>query len=159
MRRAGPEDDDVLRRVLALAADWRPGAAVRSVEEVLAAPELAHYLPDWAAGRDRAWLAEVEAGRAVGAAWWRFFPAEDPGYGFVSAGVPEVAVGVAEAERGRGVGTALLRELVAAAAEEGLPGLSLSVELENPAADLYRRLGFARVVSDSEAETMLLPLR
>lgn len=158
MRRAGSGDADAVMHALALAADWRPGAHVRSAGEVLAAPELAHYLPDWASGRDRAWLAELD-GRAVGAAWWRFLPADDPGYGFVSADVPEVAVGVGEAERGRGAGTALLRELVTAAREEGLPALSLSVEPDNPAVHLYRRLGFVRVGTNDGSDTMLLALR
>ena len=49
--------------------------------------------------------------------------------------------------------------LVEAAADDGLPGLSLSVELDNPAVHLYRRLGFEHVGVDGGAETMLLRLR
>jgi len=46
--------------------------------------------------------------------------------------------------RGRGIGTALLRELLAEAAEAG-KRLSIHVELNNPARRLYERLGFAPV--------------
>ena len=50
-------------------------------------------------------------GLPVGAAWLRFFPADDPGYGFVSADVPELSIGVAVLWRGRGIGRALLRAI------------------------------------------------
>jgi ribosomal protein S18 acetylase RimI-like enzyme len=43
--------------------------------------------------------------------------------------------------RGRGIGTALLRELMAEARSSGR-SLSVHVELQNPARSLYERLGF-----------------
>src|SRR6185437_16635571 len=46
--------------------------------------------------------------------------------------------------RGRGIGTALLRELLAEAAADG-KRLSIHVELNNPARRLYERLGFVQV--------------
>ena len=155
VRPAGPQDDAFLVRALALAVDWQPGARVRSSQEVLGSAELARYLPDWSRGRDRGAVAELDAGTA-GAAWWRFRTADDPGYGFVSADVPEVCVAVERQHRGRGVGTSLLRELMSSAAKDGLPGLSLSVEQGNVAERLYRRLGFVRVAFDAGAHTMLL---
>jgi len=45
--------------------------------------------------------------------------------------------------RGGGVGTALLEDLIEAAAGKGKP-LSIHVERNNPAMKLYRRLGFAK---------------
>jgi ribosomal protein S18 acetylase RimI-like enzyme len=46
--------------------------------------------------------------------------------------------------RGRGIGTALLRELLAEGARAG-KRLSIHVELHNPARRLYERLGFVPV--------------
>jgi ribosomal protein S18 acetylase RimI-like enzyme len=43
--------------------------------------------------------------------------------------------------RNRGIGTALLKELQARAANAGKP-LRLHVEIDNPARSLYERLGF-----------------
>jgi ribosomal protein S18 acetylase RimI-like enzyme len=48
--------------------------------------------------------------------------------------------------RGRGLGTALLRDLIAESEASGRP-LEVHVEVENPARSLYDRLGF-RVVED-----------
>ena len=154
LRPASAQDRDLLVGVLALAADWRAGTVVRTAADVLGDPALAPYAVGWPGARERGVVAAVD-GTAVGAAWWRFLPADAPGYGFVSSDVPEVSVGVLPQHRARGLGTAMLRALVAAADEDGLPGLSLSVERDNPAARLYRRLGFAEVAGDAGAVTML----
>lgn len=84
--------------------------------------------------------------------------AATPGYGFVAADVPELAVGVSEDARGKGVGTALLTALVEEAMSEGHRALSLSVALDNPALRLYERLGFVAVDDDGTHQTMCLHL-
>ena len=150
VRPATADDADLLVRALAIAADWRPGAPVRTPAEVLADPVLAAYLAGWPGAGERGVVA-VD-GTPLGAAWWRFLPG---GYGFVRADVPEVSVGVLPEHRGRGAGTALLRALAASAEADGLAGLSLSVERDNPAVRLYRRLGFVEVAGDQGALTML----
>lgn len=158
IRPATSADVPFLVQMLAVAADWRPDAVVRAPEEVLRDPALAHYVAGFGEDdRDVGLLAE-EDGVAVGAAWWRFLPAEDPGYGFVDEATPELAVGVAAEARGRGVGTALLAALIQEARGRGLPALSLSVEADNPALAIYRRLGFEVVGADDGSPTMLLDL-
>lgn len=157
LRRAGPADRALLEAMLAVAVDWRPGTAVRPAAQVLAEPSLAHYVTGWGSDRD-AGVVAGEDGAPVGAAWWTHFGAEDPGYGFVDAAVPEVSIGVAAEARGRAVGTLLLGALIAEARRRSLPGLSLSVEDANPAARLYRRLGFVPVGRAGGSTTMLLRL-
>ncbi|GHO89233.1 hypothetical protein KSZ_72390 [Dictyobacter formicarum] len=78
----------------------------------------------------------------LGAAWYRLFPTDAPGYGFVAATIPELTIGVHEKARGLGVGGALLQVLLRAASEQGRPALSLSVDRKNPALRLYERYGF-----------------
>jgi GNAT superfamily N-acetyltransferase len=128
------------------------------VDDVRASPDLVRYLPDWTGGCDRGVVAETAASGPVGATWWTLLPADRPGYGFVAADIPEVSVGVVREQRGRGLGTCLLRELIGLAHQAELPGLSLSVECDNPAVRLYTRLGFVRVGSTGGADTMLLAL-
>ena len=144
--------------MLALAADWRPGTAVRTGAAARADPALGRYVLGWPGARDRGVVAETAGGTGIGAAWWRLLPADRPGYGFVSAEVPELSVGVLPEHRGRGIGTALLGALLATAVDDGVAGLSLSVERDNPAASLYGRLGFVEVESGGGAATMLLRL-
>ena len=145
-------------RVLAIAADWRD-VEPRSVAAVVADPAVAHYAPDWRDPKgDRGLVAEDLDTGPIGAVWWRFFPADDPGYGFVAADVPELSIGVLPGHRCRGIGTALLQQIVDRAKAEGLRGLSLSVHPGNPAVGLYTRLGFVPVHGSGGALTMLRSL-
>ena len=162
IRPATPDDHDVLWTMLAVAADWRPGAVVRPVDEIGAEPTLAHYVDGWGSPDDVGYIAEQadHTGRTepTGAAWWRRFGAADPGFGFVDEAVPEVSIGVLEPWRGQGIGTQLMRKLIAAARARGLAALSLSVESDNPAGSLYRRLGFVVVGRVDASLTMRLDL-
>ncbi len=87
----------------------------------------------------------------VGAAWLRLIQ----GYGFVAEDIPELTIAVLPAYRGRGIGTALLTQLIDEAAQS-FQGISLSVVGENPAINLYRRLGFEIVRPDGASFTMVL---
>jgi GNAT superfamily N-acetyltransferase len=103
-------------------------------------------------------LAENERGEAVGAAWFRFFDHEHHGFGFVAPDVPELTIAVRGSARRKGVGTALLRELIERAWATGIRALSLSVEEDNPAVRLYQRVGFVPVEHVGNAVTMQLDL-
>ncbi len=156
IRRATPEDAAFLREMLAVAADWRPDAGVRSAAAIMGVPALAHYIAGWPAERDVGFVADE--GRPLGAAWWRFFSEHDPGYGFVDEATPEMSIGVVEEARGRGLGTLLIQALISEAQRRALPALSLSVEPDNPAASLYQRLGFVTVGRAGSSLTMILHL-
>lgn len=59
-----------------------------------------------------------------------------------------VDVALLPEHRSRGIGTALLRALIAEAAANG-QAVTLSVDRDSPARSLYRRLGFATVSEDA----------
>ena len=156
IRPAGAEDFEFLVCMLGQAVAWQAGDSAPSHDVVLATPGLAHYIDAWPRAGDHAVIASDES--PVGAAWWRRFSAEDPGYGYVADDIPELAIGVRPASRGRGVGTALLATLIVQAEAQGLRGLSLSVNQRNPAIHLYERLGFAPVGTNGDSKTMMLQL-
>lgn len=153
LRPAVATDADFLAEMLVHAAFWRPAGPDGSVDEVLHDPDLSHYVTGWPQRGDLGVIAENQC--PVGAAWLRFFTAEDPGYGFVDAAIPEVSMGVAPPSRSRGVGTLLLEALILASREAGLPALSLSVEADNYARELYERFGFDQVGSGGGSVTMI----
>lgn len=154
LRRATAEDVGFLRDMLVAAADWRTGHPSRTVAEVMSEPSLAHYIADWPSPGDVGVLAEADV--PMGAAWWRFFSADDPGYGFVDSDTPEVSVGVRARFRGQGIGKRLLELLIQYAVLERIPALSLSVEPDNYAVRLYKGLGFEVVADGGGSLTMLL---
>jgi len=125
---------------------------------VLSTHRTAHYITGWPRATDLGVIAEADGERA-GAAWLRFFPDADPGYGFVAADVPELTVGVAAHWRGRGVGRALLRAIAERAMSAGFRQISLSVERKNFAQKLYLSEGYQIVdSSDRDSDTMLKDL-
>lgn len=156
IRRAVAEDAGFLTQMLVHAAFWRPDGPAGSVDEVLSNPYLSHYVTGWPRFGDLGLIAQAR--HPVGAAWIRFFPASDPGYGFVDAAIPEASMGVEPGSRGRGIGGLLLAALIAASRGEGLPALSLSVESDNHAHRLYERFGFEQVATALGSHTMLLHL-
>lgn len=100
VRPADPSDGAFLTQMLVEAAFWRPEGPRGGVDEVLGQPELAHYVAGWPQVGDLGVVAEAE--QPVGAAGLRFFSADDPGYGFVDVGTPELCIGVVPGWRGAG---------------------------------------------------------
>ena len=155
IRPAVAGDASFLGDMLVEAANWSTQWRPRSRAQILSAPRTAHYLTGWPRDTDLGVLAEAD-GRPVGAAWIRYLPATDPGYGFVAPDVPELTIGVAAAWRGRGVGRALLRAVASQARARGIARISLSVERKNYAHRLYLSEGY-RIVdsSDAQSDTMI----
>ena len=120
-----------------------PGAAAFP-PEVIRRPELTRYVSGWMEGpHDLGFVAEV-SGAPVGAAWLRCWSSDDRGFGFVDEATPELSMALLPNYRGHGIGTALLRRLLAAAAHES-EAVSLSVSKSNAALRLYERFGFTVV--------------
>lgn len=164
IRRATAADASALWELLAVAVFADPPW---TVEQVRAEPSLAHYLDGWPRPGDEGVLA-VRPGRCgeegggrdeggdrdevLGAAWYRFLPAAEPGYGFVDPSVPELTIaGHARWEMAPGVprGQRLMDALMVQARGAGVESLSLSVDPANArACRLYERCGFQVVDTD-----------
>ena len=158
IRPATAQDGEFLADMLVEAVNWSPEWKPKSRRLVLSDPHTAHYIAGWPRETDLGVIAEAAA-EPVGAAWVRFFTADDPAYGFVSPDVPELGIGVAAAWRGRGVGRDLLRAIAALAAQAGIGRISLSVERKNFARTLYLSEGFTVVdASDPQSDTMVKSL-
>ena len=158
IRRATAEDGEFLADMLVEAVNWSPEWKPRSRRRVLSDPRTAHYIAGWPRDTDLGVIAEAGS-QPAGAAWIRFFPAGQPGYGFVSFDVPELTIGVAAPWRGRGVGRALLRAIAGLAEQAGITRISLSVERKNFARGLYLSEGYA--VADAthpQSDTMVKSL-
>ncbi|MEU2030918.1 GNAT family N-acetyltransferase [Nocardia amamiensis] len=114
-----------------------------SPDALRALPDLSRYVDGWGVQDDRGVVGGTAA-QPEGAAWLRLFTSENPGYGYIGDTIPELAIAVAPAARGTGLGTALLTRLLADARSR-YPAVSLSVRAENPARRLYTRIGFTDV--------------
>lgn len=161
LRPATSDDGTFLAEMTLEAFNWDPERPALTMEQLRADPALSKYVDDWPAAGEQGLVAEITGGPGqplAGAAWWRFFSAESPGYGFVAADIPEISLGVAPSWRGRGVGRALLRGLLELARAAEVERISLSVERANFAAGLYTAEGFEIVDGDENADTMVKTL-
>jgi ribosomal protein S18 acetylase RimI-like enzyme len=153
-------DPAFLAEMLYEAVNWRPtGADERPpFDEVLALPQNARYITGWGRPGDAALCALDGRDEPVGAVWLRRFSASAPGYGYVADDVPELSMAVYPEFRRRHVGTLLLGAMVARAERDAVPGISLSVDPDNPARRLYARFGFEVVGESGTSLTLLLRL-
>ena len=146
-----PDDVGFLWEMLYLSIHVSAGS-IPPPRSVLEAPDIAHYLHDFGYGRsDDAQIAVADDGRRIAAAFCRCQSAADPGYGFVAEEIPEVGMAVVDGWRRRGVGRALLTDLLGRH-----PVMSLSVDVDNDGArSLYESIGFSILHLDGTAFTML----
>jgi ribosomal protein S18 acetylase RimI-like enzyme len=137
-------DPAFLAEMLYEAVNWRDdGAEERPpFDDLLNNPEVRRYVEDWGRKGDVAIVALDRLEEPVGAAWYRHFSSDEPGYGFVAPDVPELSIGVYPECRGQHVGSLLLGTLVNRARTDGHRAISLSVAAANPARRLYERYGF-----------------
>lgn len=78
---------------------------------------------------------------AVGAVWLRFFNDKNPGNAYINPKLPELVVVVDGLFRNDGVGTDLVHYLMAQL-PLSINGISLGVDVRNPALEFFERLGF-----------------
>ena len=146
IRRAGQQDVRFLRDMLHHAFYWREAG---SAEE----EPTYRYVYNWGRPGDAGVIA-LDEGFPVGAAWYRLFEADNPGYGFVDEETPELSIAIVPSKRGTGLGSELLEALLARAREDGHESLTLAVDRGNPAIRLYERFGFDEARTEGSTVVM-----
>ena len=147
IRRGGRQDIPFLRDMLRHAYHWHVSTLDDS--EV----PITRYVDNFGRPGDEAVIA-LEAGHPIGAAWYRLFPANAPGWGFLGESCPELTIAVVPSRREHGVGHELLDALLERAKAAGHESICLSVEQDSPAVHFYERHGFVPVAVTRNAVTM-----
>jgi ribosomal protein S18 acetylase RimI-like enzyme len=113
--------------------------------DMIRRPEFARYVEGWGRAGDTGFLArDAKSGELLGAVWIR-----------LSTGAqhetPELAFAVKPGHRRRGIGAALLTQLVKANPHSSV---SIRASAKNPAVRLYERFGFKVIQQSEQAVTM-----
>jgi len=138
IRPATGEDEAFLWEMLAEAAQEN------SVRAVAKNSGTAKYVEGWGRDGDLGVVAATATSEPLGAAWLRLLRGEDAGYGYVDDNTPELAIAVRPGARGTGIGARLISHLLRAAKTRHRV-VSLSVRSDNPALNLYEKMGFCPV--------------
>lgn len=115
--------------------------------DILKTPELVKYVQDWGRKGDQGCIAiSTDNQASIGAAWYRLFPEDDKGYGYVDSETPEIGIAVLPEYRNRRLGKSLMIYLLQQAKVDGYQQISLSCDpTNNNALHLYQKLGFEQV--------------
>ena len=116
-------------------------------------PSLRIFFEDFGRKDDHCLVAEVE-GKVVGAVWTRIFPSIDQGFAKMEA-TPELAISLYKPYRKKGIGKALMEQMLKLLVSESYEKVALSVQKENPAIRLYERLGF-EIVKELDEEYLMV---
>jgi len=159
IREASPSDLPFLREMLYEGVFWRIHSDRPSYDEALALPDVRAQLANWGQRHGDTAAVAIVASVPVGAAWYRFWSAEDHIGGYVDDGTPVLALAVHRDHRHRGIGRQLIRWLIDRAAACSVAQISLSVSKDNSALQLYRQLGFEEYADRGDALTMVRRIR
>ncbi len=99
-------------------------------------------------------VAEVDD-KVVGAVWVRCIK----GFGLIDETVPEFAISTYPEYRGKGIGTQLMKEMLAHLKEKGYDKASLAVQNDNYAVKMYQNLGFDIIDQNDEEYIMVCKIR
>ncbi len=117
--------------------------------DIVKQPEYARHVEGWGRPGDTGFVAYDAQRRdeLLGAAWFRLPPGEN-----AEEATPELAFAVISGHRKRGIGAALLTQLVKA--NPHYSAVSIAAPPNNPTVRLYERFGFKIVQQSDRAVTM-----
>jgi ribosomal protein S18 acetylase RimI-like enzyme len=141
-----PADEPILWEMLYQALRTQHDVPPR---EVVRQPEYARYVEGWGRAGDTGFVAYDAEKRdeLLGAVWFRV-----PSDALEEQATPELAFAVKSGHRKRGIGAALLTQLVKA--NPHYSAVSMRAAANNPAVRLYERFGFKIVQQSDRAVTM-----
>ena len=148
-----PEENALLKDFL-YEAIFIPEGVTPPPKDIVENPELRVYTDDFGTRRGDHCLVAASGDRVVGAVWTRIM--DD--YGHVDDETPSFAISLYEEYRGQGIGTALMKEMLALLRSQGYRKASLAVQKANYAVRMYRELGFETVDENAEEYIMVCEL-
>ena len=114
-------------------------------------PELKIYYDDFGTGKADYCIVADDNGKVIGAVWTRIM--DD--YGHVDDDTPSFAISLYKEYRGQGIGTRMMREMLALLKEKGYKQASLAVQKANYAVRMYEKVGF-KIVDENDEEYIMV---
>ena len=149
--RAMKEQEYPLLNAFLYEAIFVPEGSQPPPRDIIFRPELQVYTAGFGTRKDDICFVAEADGRAAGAVWVR----DMNDYGHIEDGVPSFAIALYKPYRGLGLGTALMKRMLAELQARGYAKASLSVQKANAAVHLYLRLGF-EILTENEEEYIMI---
>lgn len=150
IRNLKPEETRILDTFL-YEAIFIPEGVEAPPKSIIQQPELQLYIEDFG-NREGDLCFVAEADHAVIAAVWVRIMND---YGHVDAETPSLAISVLKKYRNYGIGTALMKKMLAELKERGYKQASLSVQKQNYAISMYKKVGY-QIVDENDEEYIMI---
>lgn len=118
---------------------------------IITSPELQVYIERFGESNDDWGLVAEVDGKIVGAVWVRIMN----DYGHIDDETLSLAISLYKEYRGFGIGTAMMKEILALLKAHGYSQVSLSVQKANYATKMYLKIGF-EIVRENDEEYIMV---
>lgn len=126
--------------------------------DVIKVPKVYAYINEFGALNDDYCLVADLNGSIIGAVWVRIISGIIKGYGNIDNETPEFAISLFKEYRNQGIGSRLMNQMINDLRKRGYKQTSLSVQKENYAVRLYKKVGFEIIEENDEDYIMVLKL-
>ena len=145
------EDETELLKDFLYEAIFIPEGVDPPDREIIRLPELKIYYEDFGTGRADHCIVAEDDGKVIGAVWTRIMN----DYGHVDDDTPSFAISLYSEYRGQGIGTRMMKAMLALLSEKGFKQASLAVQKANYAVRMYENVGF-RTIDENEEEYIMV---
>ncbi len=128
------------------------------LREVINIPKIRVYIDKFGQKKDDYCLVADFNDQIIGAVWVRILADEIRGYGNIDDKTPEFVISLFKEYRKQGIGTMLMKKMLAYLTKKDYTQVSLSVQKENYAIRMYQNLGFEIIDENNEDYLMLLKI-
>ncbi len=153
IRELKPKEYKVLEDFL-YEAIFIPNGVDLPAREIINQPELQIYIKEFDKEDDNALVAEIDR-KIVGAVWTRIMN----DYGHIDNDTPSFAISLYKEYRGLGIGTEMMKQMLASLKNKGYEKASLAVQQANYAVKMYQKVGFEIVDKNEEEYIMICNLK
>ncbi|WP_029905507.1 GNAT family N-acetyltransferase [Prevotella sp. 10(H)] len=140
-------------------AIFQPEGAEKLPRDIIRQPDIYVYIDNFGKQKDDYCLVAETGGKIAGAVWIRILAGEVKGFGNIDNSTPEFAISLFKEYRGQGYGTLLMQKMIEYMKAHGYKETSLSVDKNNYAVKMYRKLGFEIIEEREHDYLMVLNLR
>ncbi len=127
-----------------------PKGTKKPPREIINNEKLQVYVKDFGNYKDDNCIVAELNNKIVGACWTRIMN----DYGHIDDNTPSFAISLYKEYRGKGIGTKLMETMLKLLREKGYQKTSLSVQKNNYAVKMYKKLGF-RIINENEQEYIM----
>ena len=143
------KDEDKILEVFLYEAIFIPEGVEPPPKDIINHPDLNIYISGFGKKTDLCYVVEVSK-EVVGAVWTRIIN----DYGHIDDETPSLSISLLKDFRNHGIGTAMMKRILKTLKEQGYKQVSLSVQKENYALNMYKNVGF-KIVRENEEDYIM----